>query len=80
MNCPEWIGFVEDCPIVSATEELIYEVLRDFFAEEDRRRELAKASRDLAVKWHSADACAERFELVYDRLMRGLPPTDGFAA
>jgi hypothetical protein len=41
---------------------------------------LAKASRDFAVKWHSADACAERFELVYDRLMRGLPPTDGFAA
>jgi glycosyltransferase involved in cell wall biosynthesis len=71
------IGFVEDCPIVSATEESIYEVLRDLLADENRRRELAKAGRDFALKWHSADACAERFELVYDRLMRGLPPTDG---
>jgi glycosyltransferase involved in cell wall biosynthesis len=74
------IGFVEDCPIVSATEGSIYEVLRDLLADENRRRELAKASRDFAIKWHSADACAERFELVYDRLMKGLPPTDGFAA
>ncbi|WP_212495316.1 glycosyltransferase [Bradyrhizobium jicamae] len=71
------IGFVEDCPIVTATEESIYEVLKDLLADENRRRELQKASREFALKWHSADACALRFELLYDRLMRGLPPTDG---
>ncbi|MGY3534259.1 glycosyltransferase [Bradyrhizobium sp. USDA 4452] len=70
------IPFVEECPIVSATEASIYDVLKELLSDENRRRELAKASRDFAVKWHSADACAERFEMVYDRVMQGLPPSN----
>ncbi|MFV4701597.1 glycosyltransferase, partial [Mycobacterium tuberculosis] len=68
--------FVEECPIVSATEASIYDVLKELLSDENRRRELAKASRDFVVKWHSADACAERFEMVYDRVMQGLPPSN----
>ncbi len=68
------LGFLEECPIVSATEETIYAVLKDLLLNADKRGELAKASRDFALKWHTADACAERFELVYDRLKSGLPP------
>jgi glycosyltransferase involved in cell wall biosynthesis len=68
------VPFVEECPIVSATEQSIYDVLKDLLLDQNRRRELAKASRDFALKWHSADACAERFEQVYDRLMQGLRP------
>ncbi|MCC8952089.1 glycosyltransferase [Bradyrhizobium sp. Pear77] len=70
------VPFVEACPIISATEESVYDVLKDLLSDENRRRELAKASRDFAVKWHSADACAERFEMAYDRVMQGLPPSD----
>lgn len=60
---------IEACPLVSANEQTIYEVLRDLLADADKRREIGIASRAFAMKWHSADACAERFEQVYDRLM-----------
>ncbi|WFU66922.1 MULTISPECIES: glycosyltransferase family 1 protein [Bradyrhizobium] len=70
------LGFLEECPIVSATEETIYAVLKDLLSDAEKRRELGKVSREFALKWHSADACAERFELVYERLTRGLPPTE----
>lgn len=69
------VPFVEECPIVSATEQSIYDVLKDLLLDENRRRELAKASRDFAMKWHSADSCAERFEVMYDRLMNGERPS-----
>lgn len=67
---------IESCPLVSANEGTIYEVLRDLLLDEPRRRAIGNASRAFAMKWHSADACAERFESVYDRLMNGLPPAE----
>ncbi len=70
------VPFVDECPIVSATEESVYDVLKGLLSDAGRRRELARASRDFAVRWHSADACAERFEVAYDRVMQGLPPSD----
>lgn len=65
---------IENCPLVSADESNIYVVLRDLLENESRRRAIGIASRAFALKWHSADACAERFEQVYDRLMLGLRP------
>jgi len=70
------VDFVEECPIISATEQTIYAVLKDLLMDEGKRRELSRLSREFALKWHSADACAERFEAVYDRIMSGLPPSD----
>jgi hypothetical protein len=69
------VDFVEQCPIVSATESSIYAVLKDLLLDEGKRRRLSEESRRFALKWHSADACAERYEAVYDRLMNELPPS-----
>jgi hypothetical protein len=59
----------QELPLVSATEETIYNVLRDLLLDPERRRRLGVAGRAFAMKWHSADACAERYEAVYDSLM-----------
>jgi glycosyltransferase involved in cell wall biosynthesis len=63
-----------ECPLVSATEATVYDVLKELVLVPERRRVIGEASRAHAVKWWSADACAERYEGVYDRLMSGLPP------
>jgi glycosyltransferase involved in cell wall biosynthesis len=63
-----------ECPLVSATEKTVYEVLKGLLLDADRRRRLGQACRAFAIKWHSPDACAARYERVYDRLMAGLPP------
>jgi hypothetical protein len=68
------LASTESCPLVSANEGTIYEVLRDLLLDEDRRRRVGLEGRAFAMKWHSAEACAERFEEVYDRLMLGMSP------
>lgn len=62
---------MKELPLVSATENTIHEVLRDLLQDEERRVALGKAGRAYALKWHSATACAERYEQIYDQLMRG---------
>jgi hypothetical protein len=64
-----------ECPLVSANEETVYEVLKDLLHSPEKRRQIGAASRAYAMKWHSADACAERLEEVYDRIMAGQPPS-----
>ena len=71
----ERLELIETCPLVSANEETLYTVLKGLLENEERRRAVGEASRAFALKWHSANACAERFEAVYDRLMQGMPPT-----
>lgn len=71
---------IESCPLVSANEATIYNVLRDLLADAERRRQIGNASRAFALKWHSADACAARFEGVYDALQAGRQPNGGNAA
>jgi glycosyltransferase involved in cell wall biosynthesis len=66
---------IESCPLVSANENTIYEVLKSLLSNEKERHAIGVASRAFAMKWHSADACAERYEMVYDRLMQELTPT-----
>ncbi len=65
-----------ECPLVSARENNIYEVLKELLLAPERREAVGKLSRIYSIKWHSADACAERFERMYDRVMAGLPPMD----
>jgi glycosyltransferase involved in cell wall biosynthesis len=62
---------LRECPLISSGESSIYEVLKDLLQNPDKRLRLGQASRDYALKWHSADACAERFERVYDHLIAG---------
>ncbi len=59
----------QELPLVSATEETVYEVLRDLLGDRERRHRLGVAGRAFAMKWHSADACAERYEAIYDSVM-----------
>ena len=61
---------ITEVPLVYATEETIYEVLKNLLLDEEKRRQLGEAGRRFALKWHSAGACAERYEAVYDRLMQ----------
>jgi hypothetical protein len=66
---------IRTCPLVSANETTIYDVLRDLLLDKKRRLLLGTESRRFALKWHSAASCAARFERVFDRLMMGLPPS-----
>jgi hypothetical protein len=59
----------KEVPLVSATEETVYSVLKDLLVNPDKRRKIGIDSRKYALKWHSADACAERYEMVYDKLI-----------
>ena len=65
---------IDTCPLVSANEATVYAVLRDLLLDAKRRRDIGDANRRFAMKWHSAGACAARFEQVFDRLMMNLPP------
>jgi hypothetical protein len=65
---------IAECPLVSATEATVYERLKELVLDSEKRRAIGRASRAHALKWWSADGCAERFEGVYDRLMAGLRP------
>jgi glycosyltransferase involved in cell wall biosynthesis len=63
------LASIESCPLVSASEATIYDVLKELLLDPARRQRIGAASRAFAVRWHSAAACAERFERVYDGLM-----------
>lgn len=60
----------QELPLVSATEETVYEVLWSLLHDRERCHRLGAAGRAFALKWHSADACAERYEAIYDSVMR----------
>jgi hypothetical protein len=60
-------------PAASADEETVYEVLRRLAGDAEMRREMGKRSREYALKWHSDEVCAARFEKIVDRARAGLP-------
>jgi hypothetical protein len=70
----ERLESIETCPLVTANEQTVYAVLKDLLGDTAKRQAIGDASRKFALRWHAADACAARFETVYDRLMSGLPP------
>jgi glycosyltransferase involved in cell wall biosynthesis len=76
---PEWLDsmrreipeYVDELPIISATPDTIYEVLKDLIESPEKRKEIGLRSRHFAVKWHSAEAGAQRFDAIYTSLLRG---------
>jgi hypothetical protein len=54
-------------PIVSATDQTLVDVLRTLVLDPQRRAEIGRQSRDFALRWHSAEAGAQRYEECYDR-------------
>jgi glycosyltransferase involved in cell wall biosynthesis len=62
---------LETTPIVNADVDTVYEVLRSLVLDPARRQSIGCASREFAVRWHGAKACAERYERAYDGIMAG---------
>ena len=69
------LSCLQECPIVDADEESIEAVLRDLVRAPERHRELGRRSREYALKWHSVEALAARYEAVYDWVLSGRTPT-----
>ena len=65
--------YVDELPVISATPQSIDHVLRDLVANPDKRREIGARSRAFAVKWHSSEAAARRFDEIYSRLLNVAP-------
>lgn len=76
---PEWLdsvraqmpAYADELPIVSATPETVDEVVRALIADPARRRDIGQRSRTFALKWHSAEAGARRFDGIYRSLLAG---------
>ncbi len=74
---PEWLestrqqipDYVDELPIISATPHTVEQVLRDLIADKEKRLEIGRRSREFAVKWHSAEAGAKRFNQIYSYLL-----------
>ena len=74
---PEWLeqmrgeipGYVDEIPIISATPETIYQVLKELVIDREKRAEIGRKSREFAVKWHSSGAAAKRFDTIYAGLL-----------
>lgn len=62
----EWL---DELPVVSATEETVYEVLKMLVLDADKRASIGRKSREYALKWHSSESCAKRYERIYDKLI-----------
>ena len=65
------LGCLAECPLVDATEETVYPVLKQLLSSAAERERIGRASRAYALKWHGADNVARRFERIYDRMMAG---------
>ena len=63
--------YVDELPIVSASEDTVEDVVRELVLDPARRRELGERGRAFARKWHSAEAGARRMDDLYCRLLDG---------
>jgi hypothetical protein len=65
---------VMEAPALDASEATIEAVLRKLALDPALRRRMSRSSREYALRWYAADECARRFEMVIDRVKRGLVP------
>ena len=61
--------FVQELPIISATKDTVEEVLVDLIHDPNKRLEIGKKSREFALKWHSSEVAATRFDSIYSELL-----------
>jgi len=74
---PEWLEgmkkeipeYVEELPVVSATPDTVYQVIKDLIVSPERRAAIGRRGREFAIKWHSAQAGARRFDRIYTELL-----------
>ena len=63
------VSWKTESPLISATEESIYPTLKELLQNIEQLPHIGAKSRAYALKWHSADACAERYEKIIDAMM-----------
>lgn len=61
--------YVDEIPIVRATPDNVYEVVRDLVESPAKRQEIGQRSREFALRWHSAEAAGRRLEEIYLSLL-----------
>jgi glycosyltransferase involved in cell wall biosynthesis len=74
---PEWLetvrrenpGYAAELPIVSATPDTAYEVVRELVRDREKREEIGRRSRAFALKYHSAEAAGRRLDALYRELL-----------
>lgn len=75
---PEWLesmrkeipDYVDELPVVSATPDNVYEVVRDLIVNREKRLEIGRRSRIFAEKWFASDVAAVEAERVYLSLLK----------
>lgn len=75
---PEWLEsmrheipeYVDELPVISATPDTIHDMLVSLITNPAQRKEIGQKSREFAVKWHSKEAGARRFNRIYADLLR----------
>lgn len=74
---PEWLEsmkkeipeYVQELPVINATPHTIYRVLKELIERPVERIRIGQCSREFAIKWHSAQAGAKRFDRIYTELL-----------
>jgi len=70
---PEWLedmakelpDYVDELPVVSATPDTAYEILKDLIENEFKRKELGHEMRKFGLKWHASDVSAIKADEIY---------------
>jgi len=74
---PEWLEtmrreipeYVAELPVVSATPDTVYEVVKLLVQNPAKRAELGRRSRAFAEKWHASDVAAAHFDRVFREVL-----------
>jgi glycosyltransferase involved in cell wall biosynthesis len=64
-------SYLDECPIVDASPETIYEVLRGLIADRATWREAGRASREFCERRHSFEASTEMWDAIFRRIWFG---------
>lgn len=65
--------YVDELPIIQATPDTVHDVVKGLISDPARRAEAGARSREFALKWHSAQAGARRWDRIYSDLL-AIPP------
>lgn len=76
---PEWLDsmrveipdYVDELPVVTATPETVYDILKDLVRDHEKRREIGVRSRKFAEKWHASDVAAHHFNQLLTKIITG---------
>ena len=64
-------SYLDECPLVPATPETVYDVLRDLLARRGEWPAIGAELRAYCERRHSYAACREMFDAIYARIWRG---------